>query len=104
MTLPAASPNPAAAASLWRGAALNLVSRVATVALGLATLVLVARQGPQVQGAFSLFVAIESALLALGSGLGLLLAREASQGQGVLTPRRLQRGLLWAVAGGLAGR
>lgn len=100
MNTPAASPSPAAAA-LWRGAALNLLSRVATVTLGLAIVVLVARLGPQVQGAFSLFVAIESALLALGSGLGLLLAREASRAQGTLAPRRLRQGLVWAALAGL---
>lgn len=97
-------PSPSAAApvlpSLWRGAALNLASRVATVGLGLAILVLVARQGPQVQGAFSLFVAIESTLLALGSGLGLLLAREAAQAHGHLPATRLRRGLGWALAAG----
>lgn len=101
MNAPAAPPDTAAAPSLWRGAALNLASRVATVGLGLAILVLVARQGPQVQGAFSLFVAIESALLALGSGLGLLLAREASQAHGALAPRRLRQGLAWALLAGL---
>ena len=61
--------------SLARGAALNLAARLATVALGLAILVTVARLGPAVQGGFALFVAIESALLTLFSGLGLLLAR-----------------------------
>lgn len=64
--------------SLARGAALNLAARLATVALGLAILVAVARLGPEVQGAFALFVAIEAGLLALFSGLGLLLAREIS--------------------------
>ncbi|WP_428419999.1 lipopolysaccharide biosynthesis protein [Methylibium sp.] len=64
--------------SLARGAALNLAARLAAVALGLAILVTVARLGPAVQGAFALFVAIESALLTLFSGLGLLLARELS--------------------------
>ncbi len=39
---------------------------------------MVARLGPAVQGAFALFVAIESVLLTLFSGLGLLLAREIS--------------------------
>lgn len=70
--------------SLARGAALNLAARLATVALGLAILVTVARLGPLVQGGFALFVAIESALLTLFSGLGLLLAREVSSGR--LTP------------------
>ena len=99
---PPARPETAPAApgtSLWRGAALNLAARLATVALGLAILVVVARQGPQVQGAFSLFVAIEAAVLALGSGLGLLLAREAARG--ALAPTRLRRGLAAALAAGV---
>lgn len=91
-------PENAPAASLWAGAALNLAARLATVALGLAILIVVARQGPQVQGAFSLFVAVESALLALGSGLGLLLAREAARG--ALSPQRLRRGLGAALGAG----
>lgn len=64
---------------LARGAALNLAARILTVLLGLGILVLVARRGPEVQGAFALFVALESLLLTLCSGLGLLLAREISQ-------------------------
>lgn len=63
---------------LARGAALNLAARVVTVLLGLAILFTVARFGPEVQGAFALFVAFESLLLTLFSGLGLLLAREIS--------------------------
>lgn len=107
MTPPPAPPKPPTApaappSSLWRGAACNLAARVATIGLGLAILVLVARQGPAVQGAFSLFVAIESALLALASGLGLLLAREASRAHGALAPRRLRQGLAWAALAGLA--
>ena len=65
-------------ASLAQGAAINLASRIATVLIGLVLLFLVARLGPQVQGAFALFVALESLLLALFSGLGLLLARQVS--------------------------
>ncbi|HWH74958.1 MAG TPA: teichoic acid transporter, partial [Methylibium sp.] len=57
--------------NLARGAALNLAARLAAVALGLAILVVVARLGPAVQGAFALFVAIEAGLLTLFSGLGL---------------------------------
>jgi O-antigen/teichoic acid export membrane protein len=86
---------------IWRGAVLNLAARVATVLLGLAIMIMVARQGPEVQGAFSLFVAIETALLALGSGLGLLLAREAAQAQRLLPARRLYRVLGVAVASGV---
>lgn len=98
MSLPA-RPETALAASLWRGAALNLASRLATMVLGLAILIVVARQGPQVQGAFSLFVALESALLALGSGLGLLLAREAARG--ALSAQRLRRALGAAMVAGV---
>jgi O-antigen/teichoic acid export membrane protein len=65
-------------AGLVPGAAVHLASRIATVALGLAVVVAVARQGPEVQGAFTLFVAVESALLALCSGFGLALARGVS--------------------------
>ncbi|WP_066337457.1 hypothetical protein [Azohydromonas lata] len=65
-------------AGLARGASLNLIARAATVALGLALMVHVARLGPAVQGAFALFVAVESLLLTLGSGFGLALARRIS--------------------------
>lgn len=65
--------------SLWKGAGINLAARLATTVLGLLLLVLVARQGPELQGAFALMLAIEAVLLALGSGAGLLLAREAAQ-------------------------
>jgi hypothetical protein len=51
------------------------------VGLGLSITVLVARQGPKVQGAFALFVAVESALLTLFTGLGLWLARHVSRQQ-----------------------
>lgn len=67
--------------TLARGAALNLAARLTTAGLGLLILVLVSRFGPTVQGAFALFVAIESVLMALFSGLGLLLAREISNRQ-----------------------
>ncbi len=87
--------------TLARGAALNLAARLATVALGLAILVAVARLGPAVQGAFALFVAVEAALLTLFSGLGLLLAREISNRQAAPAP--LLRALLrWALGLGAA--
>lgn len=63
---------------LARGALLNLAAKLAAVALGLGVLTVVARLGPQVQGAFSLFVAVEAGLLTLGSGPGIWLAREVS--------------------------
>lgn len=94
--------------NLARGAALNLAARLAAVALGLAILVVVARLGPAVQGAFALFVAIEAGLLTLFSGLGLLLAREISHR--LLAPAPLLAALLRAAFGlgaaaalGLAG-
>ncbi len=64
-----------------RAALGNLVAKLVIVGLGLAITVLVARQGPRVQGAFALFVAVESALLMLFSGLGLWLARQVSRQQ-----------------------
>lgn len=96
MSLAAKPPLP-----LLQGAALNFIARAATVLLGLAILVLVARLGPAVQGAFALFVALESGLLALCSGLGLLLAREASQRHGALPAARVRRLLAVALALGL---
>lgn len=80
-----------------RGAALNLVARLAAVGLGLAILVVVARLGPEVQGAFALFAAVEAALLTLFSGLGLLLAREISHR--LLAPASLLAALLRAACG-----
>ncbi|RZL10678.1 MAG: teichoic acid transporter [Rubrivivax sp.] len=64
-------------ASAWG----NLAAKLVIVALGLSITVLVARQGPRVQGAFALFVAVEAALLTLFSGLGLWLARQVSRQQ-----------------------
>lgn len=64
--------------SLFRGAAANLIAKIALVALGLGITLVVARRGAEVQGAFALFVACESVLLALFSGFGLALAREVS--------------------------
>lgn len=86
---------------LLSGAALNLGAKLLAVALGLAILVAVARLGPAVQGAFALFVAVESALVTLASGLGLLLAREVSQRRGLLPAGRTRRLLGAAFAFGL---
>ncbi|WP_286743674.1 lipopolysaccharide biosynthesis protein, partial [Aquabacterium sp. UBA2148] len=66
-------------AAVPRAALGNLVAKLAIVGLGLAITVMVARMGPKVQGAFALFVAVESALLTLFSGLGLWLARQVSR-------------------------
>ena len=66
-------------AAVPRAALGNLLAKLMIVGLGLAITVVVARQGPRVQGAFALFVAIESALLTLFSGLGLWLARQMSR-------------------------
>ncbi|MGA0610332.1 lipopolysaccharide biosynthesis protein [Caldimonas sp. KR1-144] len=86
---------------LLSGAALNLGAKLLAVGLGLAILVAVARLGPAVQGAFALFVAVESALVTLGSGLGLLLAREVSQRRGALPAGRARRLLGAAVLFGI---
>jgi O-antigen/teichoic acid export membrane protein len=88
-------------AGLARGASLNLIARAATVALGLALMVHVARLGPAVQGAFALFVAVESVLLTLGSGFGLALARRISHHREPPGPG-LRRWLVVAVAFGAA--
>jgi O-antigen/teichoic acid export membrane protein len=88
-------------AGLARGASLNLIARAATVALGLALMVHVARLGPAVQGAFALFVAVESVLLTLGSGFGLALARRISHHREPPGPG-LRRWLAVAVAFGAA--
>lgn len=70
--------------ALPRAALGNLVAKLLMVGLGLSITVVVARQGPQVQGAFALFVAVESAMLTLFTGLGLWLARQISQQAGSL--------------------
>lgn len=67
--------------SLLHSTAINLTGKLALVGVGLAVTFIVARLGPQIQGAFSLFAACESVMLALFSGLGLALAREVSHHQ-----------------------
>lgn len=90
-----------ALAALPKAALGNLVAKLLMVALGLSITVLVARQGPQVQGAFALFVAVESALLTLFSGLGLWLARQMSQqaGAGPVRALPMLQGVLRAAVG-----
>ncbi len=65
--------------TLARGASINLAGRVVLVCGGLLLMTLVARLGTEQQGAFALFLAFESILLSLFSGLGLVLAREYSR-------------------------
>ena len=79
----------------------NLVAKLVIVSLGLAITVMVARQGPRVQGAFALFVAVEAGLLTLFSGLGLWLARQMSQQADARSARTLPmlRGVLRAAVG-----
>lgn len=64
--------------SVARGTLINLMTRVLGLGLGLAIVLVTARLGPLEQGAFSLFSAVESALLMLGSGFGVALARRVS--------------------------
>lgn len=64
--------------SVARGTLINLVTRVLGIGLGLTIVLVTARLGPVDQGAFSLFTAVESTLLMLGSGFGVVLARRVS--------------------------
>lgn len=64
--------------SVARGSVVNLVTRLLAVALGLAIALYTARLGPTQQGAFALFTAVESLLLALMSGFGVAVARRIS--------------------------
>jgi O-antigen/teichoic acid export membrane protein len=64
--------------SVARGTLINLVTRLAGVALVLAITAVTARIGTETQGAFALFTSIEGVLLALLSGFGIALARRVS--------------------------
>jgi O-antigen/teichoic acid export membrane protein len=98
-----------------RGSLLNLGARLSAVALGLLLTLYTARLGTAAQGAFALFLAVESVLLALGSGFGVALARRVSHhGErplalvGVVVVLCLVLGavtglVLWVVAGAKAG-
>ena len=94
---PPAMPSP----PLLHGALLHAAARVLTLALGVGVLVVVARLGPTVQGAFAIFVALESLLAALFAGLGLVLAREVSHA-GVAPAPLLRAGLRAATLAGAA--
>ncbi|MCW7541783.1 polysaccharide biosynthesis C-terminal domain-containing protein [Aquabacterium sp. A7-Y] len=87
---------------LSRGALAHFAAKLVSVALGLAIVVVVARQGPEQQGQFSLLIATEAVFAALFSGLGLVIARQVShhrQAAGAW----LGGALVLALAGGLAG-
>lgn len=64
--------------SISRGALLHLAARLLAVALGMGVTLLVARQGPEAQGQFSLLMATEAVYVALFSGFGLVVARQLS--------------------------
>lgn len=64
--------------SLPRAALWNLLTRLATVGLGLVLLGVVARHDPALQGVLSLLMAAESIAVSLWSGLGLVIARQVS--------------------------
>jgi len=64
--------------SIRRGSLINLGTRVLAVTLGLAITLYTARLGTAQQGAFALFTAVESVLLALVSGFGVAIARRIS--------------------------
>lgn len=64
--------------TIARGTAINLATRLLAMGLALALTVITARLGTREQGMFALFAAMESALLALGSGFGVLIARRIS--------------------------
>ncbi|MES2888389.1 MAG: polysaccharide biosynthesis C-terminal domain-containing protein [Pseudomonadota bacterium] len=64
--------------SLAQGAWVNVVTRSGAVVLGLLITLVAARLGTEAVGVFALFTAVESALLALASGGGIVLARRIS--------------------------
>lgn len=90
-----------ASRSLLRGTSLNVLGRACTLMLGLALLVLVARRGPAVQGALALLMAADGLLVALLSGHGLALAREA--GAAAAAGRGLEQRRLWRRAAATLG-
>ena len=64
--------------SISRGAISHFFARLVAVGLGLAIMAIVARQGPEQQGVFSLLLATEAVFAALFSGFGLVVARQVS--------------------------
>ena len=66
--------------TIARGTFINLGTRVAAIALGVSITVLTARMGTVAQGQFVLLTSVESLLLALFSGFGVVLARRVSHG------------------------
>ncbi|WP_281915080.1 lipopolysaccharide biosynthesis protein [Caldimonas thermodepolymerans] len=88
--------------SISRGAISHFVAKSLAVALGMALIAIVARQGAQHQGAFSLLVATEAVYAALFSGIGLAVARRVSH-HGDEAGTWLAGALLWCLLAGLAG-
>ena len=86
--------------SVARGTLINLATRVVAVALGLAITLYTARLGPEQQGAFALFTAVEAVLLALGSGFGVAIARRISH-HGERPGGLVAASVLACVAGGV---
>lgn len=64
--------------AIARGAAINLATRLLVMALWLCLTIVTARLGTREQGTFALFTAIESAIVMLGSGFGVAIARRIS--------------------------
>lgn len=63
---------------LAHGAVINVTTRGLAAGIGLLITLMAARLGPEAVGTFALFLALESALLALASGGGIALARQVS--------------------------
>lgn len=83
--------------SVARGTLINLITRLAGVALVLALTAITARIGTEAQGAFALFTSVEGVLLALLSGFGIALARRVSHHRE--NPRALLSAIVVACVG-----
>lgn len=89
--------------SIRRGSLINLATRLVAVALGLGITLITARLGPEAQGGFALFTAVESVLLAAVSGFGVAIARRISH-HGEQPAQLVGASVLACVGlGGLAG-